>query len=112
MPELDIQQEPIRSPTASPRARPTRPSPAISLLRLEALSVREIGYKDHRFGIDTPYLATPLGWGEYAPLYGEDALDAPWDVVVISPAEFTVEHGALYPHDGLFPRHGFFPAVV
>lgn len=110
MPELDIQQDPIRSPTSSPRARPTRPSPAISLLRLEALSVREIGYKDHRFGIDTPYLATPLGWGEYAPLYGEDALEPPWDVVVIAPGETVVEDVALYPHNGLFPADGFFPA--
>jgi hypothetical protein len=40
-------------------------------LRLEAKSPREQLWWGRRWGIDTPYLAYPLGFGEWAPLVGQ-----------------------------------------
>lgn len=85
MPPLDVQQEPLSSPVASPLARPVHPSPAISLLRLEALTPKEVGWWGHRFGIDTAYLMTPSGWGEMFPVYGIDALEFSDEEVIVGP---------------------------
>lgn len=76
MPALDDSDQlaPITSAVAVPRARAQHPSPLIDGLRLEVLSVREAGYWDHVFGVDTPYLMAPAGFGEWIPLiYGTGA---------------------------------------
>lgn len=77
-------------------------------LRLERLSPREQVSLGHRFGIDTPYYAVPLGWGEWTPAYG-GPLDSP-EVREIAPPLAAI-HGprALVPHDGLFPHDGLYP---
>ena len=94
MPPLPISDPPIASALASPPARPLHPSPAISLRGAEQLSGKEAGWWDHRFGLDTAYFAVPLGFGEWAPLYGQDALEGSPDVVVLAvPRQFAPEGG-------------------
>lgn len=76
MPALDDddQQAPILPAVLVPKARAQHPSPIIDGLRLEAISPKEAGYLGHVFGVDTPYLMVPTGWGEWIPLiYGNGA---------------------------------------
>lgn len=75
MPALDVQQQPIAPVVLAARSAPVHPSPSRDQLRLERMSDKEILWWGERFGIDTPYLAVPLGWGEWSPLYGFDAED-------------------------------------
>jgi hypothetical protein len=65
---MDDETPAIQSPTLVPRGRPMHPSPSRDGLRLEVMSAKEIGYWNHRFGIDTPYLIVPTGFGEWLPL--------------------------------------------
>jgi hypothetical protein len=78
VPPLPDQVEALFAPgmVDLPRPHPLHPSPSISKLRLEEMTPREVAWDGHRFAIDTPYFATFLGWGEVAPLYGYDALEA------------------------------------
>jgi hypothetical protein len=70
MPPLDTPQQ-ILPATLVANARPAHPSPSIDGLRLEVLSPKEASYWGHVFGVDTPYLMVPTGWGEWIPLiYG------------------------------------------
>lgn len=46
------------------------PSPSIDGLSLERISSREAAYLGHVFGVDTPYVDVPLGWGEREPITG------------------------------------------
>lgn len=69
MPPLDV-LAPVLPATEAGRARPVHPSPMIDGLRLEVLSPREIAWWGRRFGIDTPYVMVPTGWGEWVPLFG------------------------------------------
>lgn len=74
MPALPDRDEPIVGPSVVPPARAQHPSPLIDGLRLEVMSIREAGYFGHVFGVDTPYLMLPTGWGEWIPLiYGGGA---------------------------------------
>lgn len=53
-------------------------------LRLERLSPREEAHEPRRFGIETPYTATPTGWGEWIPVLPGEQIEGP--VVVLAPA--------------------------
>lgn len=37
-------------------------------LRLERVSAAELAHQPERFGVETPYTATPTGWGEWIPI--------------------------------------------
>lgn len=71
---------------------------------LETMSMAELGWWGQRFGVDTPYYATPTGWGEWIPLYGIDVLSVR-DVVVLDPMR------QLQPHVGLRPKVGLHPSA-
>jgi hypothetical protein len=78
---------------------------------LEVLSATERTWWGNRFGIDTPYYATPAGWGEWIPLFGFDVAGV-HDVVVLDPnaeREDALAEAHLFPRPGLFPRLGLFP---
>jgi hypothetical protein len=109
MPRLDVRQPQIEPPTTSSFSVP-HPSPRHTALRLERKSIKEQGWWGLRFGIDTPYFAYPLGWGEWAPLLPGEVPLHPEDVVILYPAEDLSEvlrH--LWPHPGLYPRAQLFP---
>lgn len=66
MPPLtDVSARSIEMPTV-PLAPPVHPSPPLTPLRLEALTVRERNYYLNRWGTDArPIVMFPLGWGEW-----------------------------------------------
>jgi hypothetical protein len=68
MPALEDQDLPIRAATLVGRAHPVHPSPSQDGLALEIMSNRELAYWGQQFGIDTPYLIVPAGWGEWLPV--------------------------------------------
>ncbi len=71
MPALDDGGTLIYPPSMMPPGRPVHPSPSLDGLRLEVKTARELAYYGHVWGIDTPYLMVPTGFGEYIPLiYG------------------------------------------
>jgi hypothetical protein len=55
---------------STPTGHPPHPSPTRDKLTLERMSPRELGYWGQIFGVDTPYLMVPLGWGEWEALTG------------------------------------------
>lgn len=81
MPPLE---PPRRLPTRIPGDRAGRPSKFGLKCSLERLSPREAGHPPAVFGLETPYTATPTGWGEWIPVMPGEAVDG--FVVVLADA--------------------------
>jgi hypothetical protein len=70
--------------------RPPRPNRRWGL-RLEAKSAREQLWWGRRWGIDLPYIAYPLGFGEWAPLVGFGVAIPPASNLRVFAPDGTVE---------------------
>lgn len=57
-------------------------------LRLERVSARELQHRPQRFGLDTPYTATPTGWGEWIPIFPGEPCSG--FIVVLAPPSALV----------------------
>jgi len=73
---------------------------------LEAMSAHERAWWGRRFGVDTPYLMTPAGWGEMIPLVPGDLFGTRYVIEGIDGplADRLFPEDGLYPQDGLYPR--------
>lgn len=85
LPNCEISRDPFAGFHYQPHV-----SPRNTKMRAERLSPRERGYWGSRFGLDTPYYATPSGFGEWIPLVEWDGVTPPAsDVVVLDPSEYA-----------------------
>lgn len=58
-------------------------------LLLELLSAKELASSPMRFGVDIPYTATPTGYGEWIPVFPNEAVDG-YVVVLAAPTSVVV----------------------
>lgn len=76
MPELaGVTHAPVTSPATQQAETLQFPVPWPGMPQgLEHLSGVELGWWGNRYGVDSPIVYAPSGWGEQVPLFGEAAL--------------------------------------